>query len=102
MHLGAPVAALLLMCCTLPLTLHAQLVQDFNPPKGRCCLAAAAEELARELQDWNQLGRYYQEDQRVEKEARVAGRVVFLGDSITDIWNLKAILSAETLCQPRH
>lgn len=89
MHLRAPAAVLLLMYVALPLTVHAQLVQDFNPPKGRCCLAPAAEELARELQDWNQLGRYYQEDVRLEREPRVAGRVVFLGDSITDIWNLK-------------
>ena len=89
MHRCAPIAALLLMCWALPLTLHAQLVQDFNPPKGDCCLASAANELARELQDWNQMGRYYQEDLRLEREPRVAGRVVFLGDSITDIWNLK-------------
>jgi lysophospholipase L1-like esterase len=70
-------------------SLRAQLVQDFNPPKAGCCLAPAAERLAGELQDWNQLGRYHQDDLRLEAQPRVSGRVVFLGDSITDIWNLE-------------
>lgn len=73
----------------LALTVHAQLVTQFNPPKSDCCLPTAAEELAGELQDWNQMGRYYQDDLRLEKGPRVPGRVVFLGDSITDIWNLQ-------------
>lgn len=73
----------------LSLALHAQLVTQFNPPKSDCCLTSAAERLAGELQDWNQMGRYYQDDLRLEKAPRVPGRVVFLGDSITDIWNLQ-------------
>ena len=68
--------------------LRAQLVQDFNPPKADCCLVSRAERLAGELQDWNQLGRYHQDDLRLEAQPRVPGRVVFLGDSITDIWKL--------------
>lgn len=70
-------------------SLRAQLVQKFNPPKAGCCLASAAERLAGELQDWNQLGRYHQDDLRLEAQPHVPGRVVFLGDSITDIWNLE-------------
>jgi acyl-CoA thioesterase I len=69
--------------------LRAQLVKDFNPPKAGCCLTSAAERLAGELQDWNQLGRYHQDDLRLEAQPRVPGRVVFLGDSITDRWNLE-------------
>ena len=84
------VAALLVVTyLVLGSSLHAQLVQEFSPPQTKCCLAPAAEELARELQDWNQLGRYYEDDLRLEREPPVPGRVVFLGDSITDIWKLE-------------
>lgn len=81
-------ALLLLQLFALSTTLHAQLVKEFNPPKAGCCLVNTAERLAGELQDWNQLGRYHQDDLRLEAQPRVAGRVVFLGDSITDIWKL--------------
>jgi acyl-CoA thioesterase I len=69
--------------------LYAQLVQEFNPPKAGCCLSIAARRLADEAQDSNQLGRYHQDDLRLEAEPPVPGRVVFLGDSITDAWNLE-------------
>ena len=81
-------ALLLLPFLGLCTNLHAQLVQQFNPPRAGCCLARAAARLAGELQDWNQLGRYHQDDLRLEAQPRVSGRVVFLGDSITDIWKL--------------
>jgi acyl-CoA thioesterase I len=87
--LSTLVALLFLQFYALPGSLHAQLVQEFNPPKAGCCLAPAAQRLAGELQDWNQLGRYHQDDLRLEAEPGVPGRVVFLGDSITDIWNLQ-------------
>ncbi len=74
---------------SLPGNLHAPLVEEFNPPKAGCCLSGAAQHLAYEAQDSNQLGRYHQDDLRLEAEPPVHGRVVFLGDSITDIWNLK-------------
>lgn len=90
MRLPATLLAFVLLqffpMCT---NLRAQLVQDFNPPKAGCCLTGAAEKLAGELQDWNQLGRYHQDDLRLEAQPRVPGRVVFLGDSITDIWKLE-------------
>lgn len=79
---------LLLQLIPMCTSLRAQLVQDFNPPKASCCLTGAAEKLAGELQDWNQLGRYHQDDQLLEAQPRVPGRVVFLGDSITDGWKL--------------
>ncbi len=46
------------------------------------------ERFAQQLQDWNQLGRYHADDMRLEKAPPVEGRVVFLGDSITDGWDL--------------
>ncbi|MDE3197112.1 MAG: SGNH/GDSL hydrolase family protein [Acidobacteriota bacterium] len=43
--------------------------------------------MANGLQDWNQLGRYHADDERLKGQTE-PGRVVFLGDSITDIWKL--------------
>jgi lysophospholipase L1-like esterase len=72
----------------LPFSVRAQLAQDFNPPASACCLSGAAARLAGELQDWNQLGRYHQDNLRLESAPSVEGRVVFMGDSITDGWDL--------------
>jgi len=72
----------------LPLSARAQFVQDFNPAPAPCCLPGAVVHLAEELQDWNQLGRYHQDDLRLEAAPAADGRVVFLGDSITDGWDL--------------
>ena len=67
---------------------HAQLVDDFNPPRGNCCLPASAQTLANQLQDWNQLGRYHADNVVLRARGPVDGRVVFMGDSITDGWKL--------------
>jgi lysophospholipase L1-like esterase len=66
----------------------AQLVDDFKPPRGNCCLPGAAQTLADQLQDWNQLGRYHVDNEALKKQPADPRRVVFLGDSITDIWKL--------------
>lgn len=66
-----------------------QLVDDFQPPKANCCLQGIAQGLADQLQDWNQLGRYHADNEKLKAKGRVAGRVVFLGDSITDGWRLE-------------
>jgi lysophospholipase L1-like esterase len=68
--------------------MHAQLVEDFNPPRANCCLASAAQNLANQLQDWNQLGRYHADNQKLKAQPADPQRVVFLGDSITDGWKL--------------
>ena len=81
------IVGLCLSLC-LPFSVRAQFVQDFNPPPSPCCLPRVAAHLADELQDWNQLGRYHQDDLRLEEAPAVEGRVVFLGDSITDGWDL--------------
>jgi hypothetical protein len=54
----------------------AQLVEQFNPPRGE------------PLQDWGQLGRYDGDNQRLKSLPAQPGRVVFLGDSITENWKL--------------
>jgi lysophospholipase L1-like esterase len=72
-----------------PLMVRAQMVQDFKPAKSNCCLASTAQNLADQLQDWNQLGRYHDDNERLKSQPDDAGRVVFLGDSITDGWKLQ-------------
>lgn len=66
-----------------------QLVGKYEPPKANCCLLFQAQHLVEQLQDWNQLGRYHDDNQKLEAEPAQSGRVVFLGDSITDGWDLK-------------
>ena len=67
---------------------RAQLVVDYNPPRQACCLAATAKTLSDQMLDWNQLSRYHAADEDLKKQAADAKRVVFMGDSITDIWKL--------------
>ena len=85
------IAALLVViagCVGAPAS--AQLVDDI--PSGRagsCCFAGAAQRLAEQLQDWNQLGRYHQANIELKRRAATEpGRVVFMGDSITDGYRL--------------
>lgn len=79
------VAAAILL---LPRSLSAQLVDAYQPPRANCCLPAAAQTLADQLQDWNQLGRYHADNERIKALPPDPKRVVFLGDSITDGWKL--------------
>jgi lysophospholipase L1-like esterase len=72
-----------------PALVRAQLVQEFKPPKANCCLSGAAQSLADQLQDWNQLGRYHEDNLRLKSQSPDPNRVVFLGDSITDGWKLE-------------
>jgi len=67
---------------------RAQLVDEFNSPKSNCCLAGTAKSLADQLQDWNQLGRYHAANENLKKQPAEPHRVVFMGDSITDMWKL--------------
>jgi lysophospholipase L1-like esterase len=72
----------------IPALANAQLADEYKPPRGNCCLPNAAQTLANQLQDWNQLGRYHDANQELMKQPVPAGRVVFMGDSITDGWKL--------------
>jgi lysophospholipase L1-like esterase len=82
------VANFLIPLLLLPAAARCQLVEDYNPPKANCCLVFAARNLADQLQDWNQLGRYHQDNERLRAAPADPRRVVFLGDSITDGWKL--------------
>jgi lysophospholipase L1-like esterase len=75
----------LLMCAPA----RAQLVDDYNPPRSNCCLAGTAKTLSDQMQDWNQLSRYHAADEELKKQPADPKRVVFLGDSITDVWKLE-------------
>jgi len=72
----------------LPLAARGQFAVEFNSSGAPCCMPQVAAKLATELQDWNQLGRYHADDVLLEKSPAVQGRVVFLGDSVTDAWDL--------------
>ena len=61
-----------------------QLVDEYHPPRANCCLQSTAQDLADQLQDWNQLGRYHADNEKLKAPGAVTDRVVFLGDSITD------------------
>ncbi len=82
-----PIASAVLMAA-LALAARGQIVDTFNPPRANCCLPGFAQSLADQLQDWNQLGRYHADDERLKALPAEPKRVVFLGDSITDGWKL--------------
>ena len=72
----------------VPAPARAQVVEEYTPPRANCCLLNTARSLADQLQDWNQLGRYHQANEQLAQQPVAPGRVVFMGDSITDFWNL--------------
>ena len=68
---------------------HAQLADTYSLPRpANCCLLNTATMLAEQLQDWNQLGRYHDANKELMKRPVEPGRVVFIGDSITDGYRL--------------
>jgi lysophospholipase L1-like esterase len=82
------VTIVLLLALSIGAEAEGQLSTDFNPPRANCCLTTAAQSLADQLQDWNQLGRYHSANEELRKRPADPQRVVFMGDSITDLWNL--------------
>ena len=58
---------LLFSALLLPAGAAGQLVEQFAPPRANCCLPSTAKSLADQLQDWNQLGRYYADNQRLQQ-----------------------------------
>ncbi len=79
---------LLATALLLPAFASAQLVEEYNPARAGCCLASTAQNLANALLDWNQLGRYHADNEKLKAQPAEPGRVVFMGDSITDGWKL--------------
>ena len=70
----------------LPTSASAQLVAEYEPVRHACCLSLTIRNIADQLQDWNQLSRYYTENDALRKQPSDAKRVVFIGDSITELW----------------
>jgi lysophospholipase L1-like esterase len=64
------------------------LVTRFAPPLATYYLPSTARSLGDKLQDWSQLGRYHDSNRKLLQAPPEPGRVVFLGDSITDVWHL--------------
>jgi hypothetical protein len=53
-------------------------VEDYHPPKSACCLQAAAQRLADQLQDWNQIGWYHEDNRRLKAYPPDRGESCFL------------------------
>ena len=88
-RLGVCVLSLMFLP-VLPSALYAQLVEEFKPPRpANCCLPSVAQSLADQLQDWNQLDRYHKDNLQLRSRPDEASRIVFMGDSITDMWSLE-------------
>jgi hypothetical protein len=72
----------------LPTSAWAQLVPEYEPVRHACCQSLNIRNLADQLQDWNQLSRYHLENEELRKKPADPRRVVFMGDSITELWPL--------------
>ena len=81
---------LLFALMLLPVAAQCQLVDEFRPASANYGLPSAIQRLADQMQDWNQLSRYQADNEKLKAEPAVPGRVVFMGDSITDFWGLAA------------
>jgi lysophospholipase L1-like esterase len=75
-------------CALLPAPAGAQLLPDYEPVRHACCLSLTIRNISDQLQDWNQLSRYHTENQELRRQPADPKRVVFMGDSITELWRL--------------
>ncbi len=74
----------------------AQLVQDLTRPRGSACcptiaaqtLAVQAQAVADQAQDWGEISYYHAENMKLQAQPVEKGRVVFIGDAITEPWDL--------------
>ena len=78
--------ALMLLVSLLLASAHAQYMQAIPAKTADNCEARAAV-MEKWLPDWPNLARYRQSDAELAA-TKAAGRVVFMGDSITDHWKL--------------
>ena len=81
---------LLLALMLLPVAAQCQLVDEFKPASANYRPPIVVQRLADQMLDWNQLSRYQADNEKLKAQPAVPGRVVFMGDSITDIWGLAA------------
>ena len=88
---------LLLMAGLLgPVLGRAQLVPEWTRPRNPdCCptiavqaLADRVQAVATQAQDWAEIGYYHAENAKLQAEPGAKGRVVFIGDAITEPWDL--------------
>jgi acyl-CoA thioesterase I len=82
------VLLLTMVAGVLPARSDAQLLNEYEPVRHACCLSLNIGNLAEQLQDWNQLSRYFLENQELQRRPADPKRVVFMGDSITEQWRL--------------
>ena len=54
------------------------------------------------MNDFGNLGRYREANTKLASPSANEARVVFMGDSITDIWKLEKYFPRQALYQPRH
>ena len=83
------ITTMLMFCLFFSIPAQGQLVEEFNQEDNSCCLPIFAQRLVNQLEDWNQLSRYQDENQELKKKPYDPKRVVFMGDSITDFWKLE-------------
>jgi hypothetical protein len=75
---------------------QAQLVQELTHPRGTACcptiavqaLADQAQRVAEQTQDWAEINYYRAENVKILAQPANKGRVVFIGDAITEPWDL--------------
>jgi lysophospholipase L1-like esterase len=80
-------AALILIATTLCIGVAGQFLQAIPPDKPGN-ERARMEKMEKWLNDWADLARYGEADKKLGPAAPGEERVVFMGDSITDIWDL--------------
>lgn len=81
-------AGMVLAGALLPSVARAQLLPEYEPVRHACCLSLTIRNISDQLQDWNQLSRYHTENLELRAQPAVPDRVVFMGDSITELWSL--------------
>jgi lysophospholipase L1-like esterase len=82
------ILALIIFVLLFASAAKSQLVEEFDQEDNSCCLPIFAQRLVNQLQDWNQLSRYQDDNVALRKKPYDPERVVFMGDSITDFWKL--------------
>ncbi|MGE0883654.1 MAG: SGNH/GDSL hydrolase family protein [Blastocatellales bacterium] len=78
----------LLCFLILPIGVFAQAQTQTPAPDSPEALKQQIERMQRRMQDWPQLNRYKEANDKVPAPEKNEARVVFMGDSITDVWKL--------------
>ena len=89
MKLLCPTVVLCLALFTLTVTAQTAATPQQSPaPESAEALQKRLDQMQKRLNDWPQLGRYHEANEKLSPPATSEDRVVFLGDSITDGWKL--------------